>query len=286
MVDSASWQTVHQEALERDEGRCQVCGGKENLHVHHVKPRGMGGNPAADRVENLITVCGECHRRLHNEWRIVRFDPSAGVLHIVDIKRKKAVPEEQLWFYRKRNLEKLKAQLIMLEEIAGAYLESRKALALIFANLADNADLLPELGYSSMEEVAHECGFTVPEARRLASSGRAYVRLAEETGVCPEKLATVPVDVAPFLVHRDMPDEKRKEIIEMSVFASRAAVLAEARGVLKGKRQRTFYVFHGKYREVHAFDEEEVDVADDEVVVVGRVIKGSLRHGKLEGGAQ
>ena len=39
---------------------CEVCGATA-VDIHHIKARGMGGNPHADTPENLIAVCRTCH---------------------------------------------------------------------------------------------------------------------------------------------------------------------------------------------------------------------------------
>lgn len=48
----------------RDSYTCQYCKKKNTkLHVHHVKFRSDGGS---DRPDNLITLCEQCHKDLHN----------------------------------------------------------------------------------------------------------------------------------------------------------------------------------------------------------------------------
>lgn len=53
--------------LERDGFRCQLCGERPSLnehitlHVHHIRPFGMGGQTID---ENLITLCHTCHEGL------------------------------------------------------------------------------------------------------------------------------------------------------------------------------------------------------------------------------
>lgn len=57
--DLYGYQTVKQFVLARDNYTCQVCkqkGGK--LKVHHIVYRSLGGT---NTVDNLITVCAECH---------------------------------------------------------------------------------------------------------------------------------------------------------------------------------------------------------------------------------
>lgn len=58
------WKEIRDTVLERDGHRCAVCGGGEDLHVHHVDR-----NPTNDDPANLITLCGICHARVHTELR-------------------------------------------------------------------------------------------------------------------------------------------------------------------------------------------------------------------------
>ena len=59
-----SYRKLHQQVLERDGWRCQVCGSMQNLQVHHLKFRSQSGN---DQEQNLITLCAECHERMHGK---------------------------------------------------------------------------------------------------------------------------------------------------------------------------------------------------------------------------
>jgi 5-methylcytosine-specific restriction endonuclease McrA len=49
--------------LDRDGWKCQGCGSSVNLQVHHFVRRSQLGS---DVLENLITLCVDCHRRQHN----------------------------------------------------------------------------------------------------------------------------------------------------------------------------------------------------------------------------
>ncbi len=43
---------------------CQICGrGGETLCSHHLKSKGSGGT---DDEDNMITVCANCHGKIHN----------------------------------------------------------------------------------------------------------------------------------------------------------------------------------------------------------------------------
>jgi 5-methylcytosine-specific restriction endonuclease McrA len=50
--------------LERDNGICQYCGNR-GVNIHHIIPAGLGGK-RKHLIENLITLCGECHMGVHS----------------------------------------------------------------------------------------------------------------------------------------------------------------------------------------------------------------------------
>lgn len=60
------WNELRQVVLDRDDSRCQGCGAgiarATEHHVHHIVPLGAGGT---NSVRNLITLCDECHGRIH-----------------------------------------------------------------------------------------------------------------------------------------------------------------------------------------------------------------------------
>lgn len=51
----------------RDAGRCRWCSSARNLEVHHITYRSSGG---PDEDWNLITLCLECHQRVHADKRL------------------------------------------------------------------------------------------------------------------------------------------------------------------------------------------------------------------------
>jgi len=61
-LDPEAYQQLCRQVLQRDGWRCQQCGSRTNLQVHHMKFRSHVGT---DSEENLITLCCECHERLH-----------------------------------------------------------------------------------------------------------------------------------------------------------------------------------------------------------------------------
>ena len=61
---SELYKDLRQEILQRDSWRCQSCGSREDLQVHHIEARSQLGN---DCEQNLITLCADCHRSIHSQ---------------------------------------------------------------------------------------------------------------------------------------------------------------------------------------------------------------------------
>lgn len=58
-LKSPKWQKKRLEVLNRDDFTCQHCGDTETeLHVHHLK---YSGEPHEATLENLLTLCKDCH---------------------------------------------------------------------------------------------------------------------------------------------------------------------------------------------------------------------------------
>lgn len=68
---------AREHALVRDNYTCQCCGKKNcRLEVHHLLPRSRGGS---DRLENLITLCSDCHHLAHSsEEQLLVFQKKLG----------------------------------------------------------------------------------------------------------------------------------------------------------------------------------------------------------------
>jgi len=56
------YEKLRKQVLCRDGWRCQVCGSRQNLQVHHKQLRSQQGS---DDDLNLITLCSACHEGLH-----------------------------------------------------------------------------------------------------------------------------------------------------------------------------------------------------------------------------
>jgi DEAD/DEAH box helicase domain-containing protein len=68
------WQKIRKKVRSRDEFRCQVCGvvesGSEH-HVHHKVPiKAFTDSHVANQLDNLVTLCSNCHQRTEQNVRI------------------------------------------------------------------------------------------------------------------------------------------------------------------------------------------------------------------------
>jgi 5-methylcytosine-specific restriction endonuclease McrA len=47
----------------KDIGHCELCHNIHRLETHHIKSKGASGDDVED---NLICLCWECHRKVHD----------------------------------------------------------------------------------------------------------------------------------------------------------------------------------------------------------------------------
>lgn len=68
-IKSDAWRAKAQERMRVDHFRCVMCGRSADhcrtLQVHHVTYRNLGHE---DVMRDLCTVCGSCHKKLHNYY--------------------------------------------------------------------------------------------------------------------------------------------------------------------------------------------------------------------------
>jgi hypothetical protein len=82
----SNWHTQRERALERDSFNCRECGSETDLCVHHDKPRvtyrdsNVFTIEEANNVNNLITVCTDCHYDIHGN-KISADLPQSSTLH-------------------------------------------------------------------------------------------------------------------------------------------------------------------------------------------------------------
>ena len=65
-LDPEAYRILRQQVLERDGWRCQHCGNRTELEIHHLTRRSSMGS---DTELNLITLCHGCHQETHGVRR-------------------------------------------------------------------------------------------------------------------------------------------------------------------------------------------------------------------------
>lgn len=70
-LQTEHWKEIKKKILERDRNKCLDCGEAVRLNVHHLTYRNLGN----ERDEDLITLCGECHKLYHQEERLFQSRP-------------------------------------------------------------------------------------------------------------------------------------------------------------------------------------------------------------------
>ncbi len=65
-LDADVYNQVRLKVLERDGWRCQICGRRTLLDIHHIDARARGGD---DGETNLLTLCRMCHQGTHVPMR-------------------------------------------------------------------------------------------------------------------------------------------------------------------------------------------------------------------------
>ena len=93
------WQQRRADVFDRDDWSCRCCGleargdGNVELHAHHVDPRSEGGS---DALENLLTLCRHCHRKLHGNVPMAPVTNDAGKAVQRAAQRAQRSPEDSL----------------------------------------------------------------------------------------------------------------------------------------------------------------------------------------------
>lgn len=63
---SPAYKVWRLEVLKRDNFTCQACGDSNNLHAHHII-RFVDDKDERFNVDNGITLCEKCHRKIHSK---------------------------------------------------------------------------------------------------------------------------------------------------------------------------------------------------------------------------
>jgi len=68
-IASAEWKAKRESRLQFDGYECQTCESKDNLEVHHRHYRNLG----KEEMDDLITLCNECHEAITSVIRRRRY---------------------------------------------------------------------------------------------------------------------------------------------------------------------------------------------------------------------
>ncbi len=60
-INSDRWARRRLRAIDEVGGVCQVCGSTDRIQVHHLSYDNLGN----EKPEDLLVVCRECHRKVH-----------------------------------------------------------------------------------------------------------------------------------------------------------------------------------------------------------------------------
>ncbi len=63
MALSPKWKELREERLKLDNQRCVQCGAAYPINVHHRRYPSVWGT---EKLEDLVTLCDSCHRKVHN----------------------------------------------------------------------------------------------------------------------------------------------------------------------------------------------------------------------------
>ena len=150
---------VMSRVFRRDRNQCQACGLalRPILAIHHVIPVWLGGS---DSMDNLVTLCGNCHKSVH--WlsagdRSVKGAHGYGLGQSVTITRKLLKLARRIRLHRLRNIG------------PDHVLKGSVSLETAFDAVA-RRNGLPHLNVVSSRDVfAKRCG---PSVRRISSNAR------------------------------------------------------------------------------------------------------------------
>lgn len=100
------WRARRLEILERDNHQCQACGDTKSLHVHHKRYNHLW----AERDDDLITLCEECHRTTHHYGKLSRIRKKDGTKIKLNKKKqpKRVTKKEKKKFKKLSKKDKIK----------------------------------------------------------------------------------------------------------------------------------------------------------------------------------
>lgn len=267
---------VREEVMARDGRTCQLFHRRPipATEVAHVRHQGMGGDSPeseANKPDNLISVCSECHRRLHGPgtpWQVVRFNPGARELEVVDVEGRR-VDHDELWFYwapKARDAqENLRSAASCVNEIRAKQWELAAELAKLSEN--DEWRLIPDSSAASLFDLASDhLGLTSSDVRQLI---RVY-RWAKDNDLL-DSVRSLSPDVADVIRRMDADGSLARVAGTLPIRELWDEIDRRKQG---RKRRRGFVVAEGAVRVVKAMSADEVERRDGEKLIRGSLLTG------------
>lgn len=62
-LESDQWLNIRRIALMKSDFKCEKCGNKENLNVHHLNYNSVFD----EKIRDIIVLCKGCHKNQHNK---------------------------------------------------------------------------------------------------------------------------------------------------------------------------------------------------------------------------
>lgn len=106
-MKAQSFATIRKKLIEDVGGRCELCGSRRNIEVHHIIPRCLATEIIGFNIndeDNLIVVCGSCHskltpRRMLSKYGIAKMPCNVGTQASKSLMRKFYKSIEEKDFY-------------------------------------------------------------------------------------------------------------------------------------------------------------------------------------------
>ena len=267
---------VREEVLSRDGHTCQLFHRKPvpATEIAHVRHQGMGGDlpdSEANNPDNLISVCSACHRKLHGPgtpWQIVRWNPGAVELEVVDGEGRR-VDHDELWFYWVPRVQSAQNHLTRAMFASGEMKEQAWKLAAELDALAtdDAWRLIPDSNAYSLFDLASDyLGLTSSDVRQLL---RVY-RWAKNID-CLDCLRSISPDIADVIRRMDA-DGSLLQAASMLPIRELWDEIDKRRQW--HKRLRTFVITSGPVRIVKARSADDVEWQHGEKIIRGSLLTG------------
>jgi len=267
---------VREEVLSRDGHTCQLFHRKPvpATEIAHVRHQGMGGDLPDSEVnnpDNLISVCSECHRKLHGPgtpWQIVRWNPGAVELEVVDGEGRR-VDHDELWFYWVPRVQDAQNHLTRAMFASGEMKEQAWKLAAELDALAtdDAWRLIPDSNAYSLFDLASDyLGLTSSDVRQLL---RVY-RWAKNID-CLDCLRSISPDIADVIRRMDADGSLLQAASMLPIRELWDEIDRRKQG---RKRLRSFVVTEGPVRVVKALSADDVERKSGEKLIRGSLLTG------------